>query len=258
MGGLQPELLYTGGEQSYNRVESDKEARVEAVRERYLEVVRRIREAAGAAGRDPAGITLVAVSKTVPPEVIAGLQPIGPVVLGENRVQEAQAKQPLLPGPDVFRWHLIGHLQSNKVNRAVELFEAVHSVDRLDLLHRLDRRCGETGRRLRVLLEVNLGGEASKSGCAEADVPLLLEAACSLPHLAVEGFMTIPPYREDPAEVRPYFRRLRQIRDEMAGRFGGKLPLRELSMGMSHDFDVAIQEGATLVRVGTAIFGARR
>ena len=230
---------------------------MEAVRERYREVIRRIREAAGSAGRDPDGITLVAVSKTVPPEVIAALRPLAPVVLGENRVQEAQAKLPLLPGPDVFRWHLIGHLQSNKVNRAVELFETIHSVDRLELLQRLNRRCGETGRRLRVLLEVNLGGESSKSGCVEEEVVPLLEAACSLPHLIVDGFMTIPPYRQDPEEVRPYFRRLREIRDRLAGRFEGALPLRELSMGMSHDFEVAIQEGATLVRVGTAIFGAR-
>lgn len=213
--------------------------------------------AAETSGRNPAEITLVAVSKTVPPGLIAALESFAPVVLGENKVQEAQAKQPLLPGLDVFRWHLIGHLQSNKVNRAVELFEAIHSVDRLDLLQRLDRRCGETGRRLRVFLEVNLGGEDTKSGCAAEEVAPLLEAACSLTHLLVDGFMTVPPYREDPEEVRPYFRRLRQIRDEMAGRFGGLLPLRELSMGMSHDFEVAIQEGATLVRVGTAIFGVR-
>lgn len=230
---------------------------MEAVRERYREVARRIREAAAAAGRDPAGITLVAVSKTVPPDVIAALRPFAPVVLGENKVQEAQAKRPLLPGPEVFRWHLIGHLQSNKVNRAVELFETIHSVDRLELLQRLNRRCEDTGRRLRVFLEVNLGGESSKSGCAEEEVLPLLEAACSLPGLIVDGFMTIPPFRQDPEEVRPYFRRLREIRDGVAGRFAGVLPLRELSMGMSHDFEVAIQEGATLVRVGTAIFGAR-
>jgi len=230
---------------------------MEEVRQRYREVLGRIRAAAERSGRNPAEVRLLAVSKTVPAERVAALQTMAPVLLGENRVQEAQHKQPLLPGRDVFQWHLIGHLQTNKANRAAELFDWVHSVDRADLLVRLDRRCQELGKQLPVLLEVNLAGEESKSGCLEVELPSLLEAAAALRHVVVRGFMAVPPYRDNPEEVRPFFRRLREIRDRMQSCCDPALRLRELSMGMSHDFEVAIQEGATFVRVGTAIFGPR-
>lgn len=230
---------------------------MEEIRQRYLDVLGRVHSAAERAGRNPADVRLVAVSKTVPAGQVAALQPMAPVLLGENRVQEAQQKQPLLPGRNVFQWHLIGHLQSNKANRAAELFDWIHSVDRRDLLERLEHRCLELGKRLPVLLEVNLAGEESKSGCREEELPSLLETAETLRQVVVSGFMAIPPYCDDPEEVRPFFRRLRVIRDRMQSCCGPSIRLAELSMGMSHDYEVAIEEGATLVRVGTAIFGSR-
>jgi pyridoxal phosphate enzyme (YggS family) len=254
---LQSELLYSLRPGAYNRPDDTLEERMETIREGYREVIRRIRQAAESAGRNAADVTLVAVSKTVPVEAIAALAPLAPVILGENRVQEAQAKQARLPGGGAFRWHLIGHLQSNKAIRAAELFEMIHSVDRLELLQRLERRCAELDKRLPVLIEVNLAAESSKTGCRPDEVPTLLDAACMLRHVRVAGFMAIPPFRENPDEVRPYFRQLRELRDRMSIRFGSGLELRELSMGMSHDFEAAIREGATLIRVGTAIFGAR-
>jgi hypothetical protein len=224
----------------------------DTIRERLLHGHERIRAAARRAGRDPASVTLVAVSKTVPAEVIRQALDAGVRILGENRVQEAKEKIAALP--EAATWHLVGHLQTNKAKLAVQLFEMIHSVDSVKLLQALDRHGSEAGKRLRCLVEVNLGGEASKSGTMEADARDLIGAARDLAHVQVEGLMTIPPLLPDPEEVRPYFRRLRALRDTLQGE---GCSLAELSMGMTHDFEVAIEEGATLVRIGTAIFGPR-
>lgn len=211
-----------------------------------------MRAAALRAGREPSSVTLVAVSKTVPAEVIRQALDAGVRILGENRVQEAKEKIGALPGAPT--WHLVGHLQTNKAKLAVQLFEMIHSVDSFKLAQALDRHGSEAGKRVRCLVEVNLGGEASKSGAMEGEARDLVRAARDLAHVQLEGLMTIPPFLPHPEEVRPYFRRLRALRDALQGE-GCSLP--ELSMGMTHDFEVAIEEGATLVRIGTAIFGAR-
>lgn len=202
----------------------------------------------------------MAVSKTVEPARIRQAIEAGVRVLGENRVQEAAAKIPVLEDIVVkhnVEWHLIGHLQSNKVRAAVELFSTIQSVDSLKLAARLDGLAGESGQRLPVFLEVNLGGEESKAGIASDEVLPLCEQVSKLAHLELKGLMAVPPFLDDAEQVRPFFRRLRQLRDQaqLAGivdrQFTG------LSMGMSNDFEVAIEEGATLVRIGTALFGAR-
>lgn len=223
------------------------------IAERVLRVRERIAAACAAAGRDPEGVTLVAVSKTQPPEAVRDAAACGLRVFGENRVQEAGFKIPLCPGH--LDWHLVGHLQANKARPAVRLFSTIHSVDSADLLRRIDAIAGEEGRRPRVLLEVNVSGEGSKNGMRPDDVPSALEAANGLHGVEVAGLMTMPPYCEDPERARGFFRALRELRDRCAARTGFTLP--ELSMGMSMDFEVAIAEGATLVRVGTDLFGAR-
>jgi PLP dependent protein len=224
----------------------------EGIRERLAGVSRRIEAAAGRSGRAASSVTLVAVSKTIPVEAIREAVAAGATILGENRVQEARDKIAALAGE--AQWHLIGHLQTNKAKLAVSLFDRVHSLDSIRLAHELDRHAGDAGRRLRCLVQVNVGGETQKNGAPEEEVRPLLEAASRLPHIAVEGLMAIPPFLSDPEAVRPFFRRLRELRDELASD-GFSLP--DLSMGMTHDFEVAIEEGATLVRVGTAIFGPR-
>lgn len=197
-------------------------------------------------------MTLVAVSKTVPVDILREGLAAGITILGENRVQEARDKIAALPGQAT--WHLVGHLQTNKAKLAVQLFERIHSLDSLRLAEALDRQAQQAGKVARCLVEVNLGGEESKSGTTEEAVRPLLEAAGRLAHLRIEGLMTIPPFLLDPEQVRPFFRRLHNLRDKLEGE-GFHLP--ELSMGMTHDFEVAIEEGATLVRIGTAIFGPR-
>ena len=224
----------------------------ETIRDRLLHVQERMHAAAARAGREPSSVTLVAVSKTMPVDVIRQAVEAGATILGENRVQEAAEKVAALPGAAV--WHLVGHLQTNKAKQAVQLFELIHSVDSVKLAQTLDRHGREAGKRIRCLVEVNLGGEESKSGTKEAGTRDLLAAARDLPNLQVEGLMAIPPFLPSPEEVRPYFQRLRALRDRLQGE-GFRLP--ELSMGMTHDFEVAIEEGATLVRIGTAIFGPR-
>ncbi len=231
--------------------------RVSTLCERYRDVMERIARAARAAGRAPESVRLVAVSKTVAADAIRELAALGPVILGENRVQEAAEKIPALAAGGAFTWHLVGHLQGNKARRAVELFAMIHSVDSVALLHRLETCCRETGRTLPVLIEVNVAGEAAKSGCRPEALPALVEAAGELAHVRVEGLMAVPPFLDDPEAVRPYFRELRRLRDAWAGRCRGAARLEELSMGMTNDFEVAIAEGATYVRVGTAIFGPR-
>jgi len=225
---------------------------VEGIRERLAQVQRRIVAAAARSGRPASAVALVAVSKTMPVEAVKEAIVAGVTMLGENRVQEAREKIAALPG--AAQWHLIGHLQTNKAKVAAGLFDRIHSLDSIRLADELDRHAEEAGRRLRCLVQVNVGGEVQKNGASEEEVRPLLAAAGRLPHIVIEGLMTIPPFLPDPEAVRPYFRRLRTLRDKLAAE-GFSLP--DLSMGMTQDFEVAIEEGATLVRIGTAIFGPR-
>ena len=218
----------------------------------------RIAAAACRAGRQPEDIALMAVSKTFPAERIREAYDAGLRMFGENRVQEFAGKANALRDLHSAEWHLIGHLQTNKATKAVELFAAVDSVDSLRLAQKLNASAQQLGKKLKVLIEINVGGEAAKSGVAPESLELeeLLSAAPELEHLEFRGLMTIPPFNDDPQEARPYFRKLRDLRDQITRRLPG-FNMRELSMGMSHDFEVAIEEGSTCVRVGTAIFGER-
>ena len=207
----------------------------------------RIARAAERAGRRAQDVLLVGVSKTVDVERIRQAIAAGIPALGENRVQEARGKVDEIGRP--VPWHLVGHLQTNKARDAVELFDVIHSLDRLELARELDKRAHARGRTVSTLAEVNVGGETSKGGLAPDGLGRLLEAVAGLTHVKVRGLMAIPPEAKDPEDARAWFRALRQL--------GEKHGLPELSMGMSGDFEVAIEEGATLVRVGTAIFGAR-
>ena len=213
----------------------------------------RIATACTQAGRSVESVRLLAVSKTYGPEAVRAAATAGQMLFGENRVQEAAAKIPECPGR--LQWHLIGHLQSNKAALAAQLFDWVHSVDSLKVLEALDRHAGEAGRRLDVLVQVNVSGERSKSGLAPDKTPEVLARGNELAHLQMRGLMTIPPLTADPEKARPYFRALREWRDRWAAELG--MDLDDLSMGMTHDLEVAIAEGATFVRVGTGIFGER-
>lgn len=226
------------------------------VHENLPRIQERIAEAAKRAGRRPEEITLIAVSKTHPANAIRQAYEAGVRHFGENRVQEWEGKRGGIQDLPAT-WHLIGHLQGNKAARAAKLFHSVDSVDELALAQRLDRARTELpqAERLRVLIEVRVGQEASKSGAEIADVPELAEKIAALPRLELAGFLCIPPFFENAEEVRPYFHRARQLRDAMQLRLGRALPV--LSMGMSHDFEIAIEEGATEVRLGTALFGTR-
>lgn len=221
---------------------------------RNLDQIReRIARAAESVGRRPEDIQLVAVSKTHPPETIREAIDAGQAVFGENRVQDALPKIDALP-PETI-WHFIGHLQSNKVRKALGQFALFHGVDNVDLARQMDRIAGELGLEARILLEVNVSGEESKFGFAPEALPAALEALTALPRLRIEGLMTMAPYAENPESARPHFARLRELRDALARTAG--LPLAQLSMGMSGDFEQGIAEGATIVRVGSAIFGER-
>ena len=228
---------------------------------RFASVKARIAAAAEECGRNPEEVTLIAISKTHPADVIKELIALGATDLGENRVQEAETKIPQVgrdAGETRPRWHLVGHLQANKARRALNLFDVIHSLDSIDLAQRLDRLCAELGREsLPLLIQVDLGHEETKTGVDEKELPQLAETVQQLERLELIGLMTLPPFFEDPKQARPYFRRLRELRDELAhkGAFGERRG--ELSMGMTHDFAVAIEEGATMVRIGTAIFGER-
>jgi pyridoxal phosphate enzyme (YggS family) len=215
----------------------------------------RIAQAARRAGRDAAETTLVAVSKTFPAEAIRGAYEVGLRHFGENRVQEWESKRPAL-GDLEATWHLIGHLQSNKARRAASLFSRIDSVDSAGLAEKLDAAATAEGKRLPVLIEVHLGGEATKSGVSEADLPALVQSVASLRNLELLGLMTIPPFFDEAERVRPFFRKLRELRDRLNQQ--RPAPLHVLSMGMSHDFEIAIEEGATEVRIGSALFGERR
>ncbi len=227
------------------------------INENVAKVQERISAACRRAGRRPEDVKLIAISKTVSAERIRQAYEAGLRDFGENRVQEAAAKRPALSDLTVT-WHLVGHLQSNKAKPARELFHWIHSIDSLRLAERLDKVAACRGERLPVLAEVNLGGEETKAGVTATDVVPLIEAVSRLETLEVRGLMVIPPFSEDPESARPYFRRLRELADQIAVRNLPNVALSELSMGMSHDFEVAIEEGTTMVRIGTAIFGPRR
>lgn len=228
-----------------------------SIRENLLRVQERIAAAAQRAGRRASEVTLIGVTKTHPAEMIRVTHEAGLRHFGENRVQEWEGKHDAVQDLDGAVFHLIGHLQSNKAARAAKLFDCVDSVDDWPLAERLHRARSESSnaRKLRVLVEVHIGGEESKSGAAMEELPALAEKVAGLAGLELAGLMCIPPFAENIEEARPYFRGLRELRDHLVERLGRKLPV--LSMGMSHDFEVAIEEGATEVRVGTAIFGAR-
>ena len=223
--------------------------------QRYHQILAAMAAAARRVGRDPTSVRLVGAAKTVPVERLRPVVAAGLAIVGENYLQEAKAKIAALDLP--VSWHFIGHLQTNKAAAAVKLFDLIHSVDRPSLAQALDRAAARLGKVQDILLEVNLGGEATKSGVAPEELAALLQCCAGLPHLRVRGLMTMPPWRPDPEEVRPYFRQLRQARDQLQALHLPGVELAELSMGMSDDFAVAIEEGATLVRIGTALFGRR-
>ena len=226
-----------------------------ALRTRLADVRARIARAAGRAGRDPASIRLIAVSKTFPAAYVRAAADAGQIDFGENKVQEALLKMDQTLDLDV-RWHLIGHLQSNKAKKAGR-FDVVHSIDGPALVERLDEAAQAAGRRIELLAQVDLAGEATKHGAREDELAAIFDTARTARACRFVGLMIIPPAVDDPEQARPYFRALRDVRDRLLARGVDASMLQELSMGMSHDFEVAVEEGATLVRVGTAIFGGR-
>ena len=227
-----------------------------SIKDNIARVQERIAAACQRRGRRPEDVKLVAISKTVPPERIREAYEAGLRDFGENRVQEAKAKRPPLADLAVT-WHLVGHLQTNKAKAARELFHWVQSLDSVRLAEKLHQAAAASGERLPVLIEVNLGEEASKTGVRATEILPLAEEVSRLNTLELRGLMVIPPFFEDPEQVRPYFRRLRELAKEIDTKNLPRVAMQELSMGMSHDFEVAIEEGATMVRVGTAIFGER-
>jgi PLP dependent protein len=229
------------------------------ITENVAVVCERIARAVKRAGRRTEDIALMAVSKTNPPENIRAAYDAGLRLFGENRVQEFAGKAEALRDLHDAEWHMIGHLQTNKAARTAELFHAVDSVDSLKLAEKLDAAARNLGRKLNVLVEINVGGETAKSGVApdSQDLEELLSAAPRLEALRFRGLMTVPPFADDPERARPYFRKLRELRDTIAARNLSAVSMDQLSMGMSHDFETAIEEGSTCVRVGTAIFGER-
>ena len=229
----------------------------ETLGERLASVRSRMEAAARRSNRSADQITLVAISKTQPTDTLKAGLISGITDLGENRIQEAEGKIIEL-GREAARWHLVGHLQTNKARRAIDLFDVIHSLDSAGLARRLDRLCVAEGREeLAVLIQIDLGGEETKTGIDPRELSELLDALSDCQRLRLIGLMTLPPYFENPECARPYFKTLRELRDELQlqGRFGERTG--ELSMGMSHDFEIAIEEGATMVRGGTAIFGER-
>jgi PLP dependent protein len=213
----------------------------------------RIHAACARAGRDPDSVTLLAVTKSHSPEAVAAAAQLGLNLFGENKVQEARAKIPLCPGK--LHWHFIGHLQSNKCREAVELFEMIQSVDSLPLAQEIAKRAEQAAKTMPILLEVNAAGEASKFGYAPEKLLVELEAINALGKIEIHGLMAVPPWSSDPEKSRPHFRRLREMKERCELILGASLP--HLSMGMSGDFEVAIEEGATMIRIGTALFGPR-
>ena len=225
-----------------------------SIEDRLSMIRERMHAACGRCGRDPSEVGLLAVSKTRGPDVIRAAAEAGLTVFGENRVQEARAKIPECPGH--LEWHLIGHLQRNKLRHAVELFSMVHSVDSLQLLEQMERVCEERGKTLPVCLQVNVSGEASKFGMTPEELPGVLEATTGFTRVEVVGLMTIPPASADLDKTRRHFAALRTLKEKCAG--PGGFPMQELSMGMSYDFEAAIEEGSTWIRVGSDLFGPRK
>ncbi len=225
----------------------------ESLSDRLAGVEERIRAACVRAGRERPDVRMLAVSKTFGPDRVREAAEAGLTLFGENRVQEAKQKIPLCPGR--LEWHMIGHLQRNKVRDAVRLFEMIHSVDSLRLLAAIEDAAAQAGKTIPVCLEVNVSGESSKFGMTPEELPGVLEASTGMMHVDVTGLMTMPPFTEEAQGARPYFVRLRELRDGCREEQGFELP--ELSMGMSHDFEVAIEEGATWIRLGSVVFGAR-
>lgn len=228
----------------------------EGLGERFADIKTRINKSLERSDRPSHDVTLIAISKTHPAETIQKLLNLGATDIGENRVQEAEAKIDTI-GRGKARWHLVGHLQANKARRAVKLFDVIHSLDSVELAQRLDRLCYEEGTKMQALIQVDLGLEETKSGVPESQLSELARVTSRCEHIRLIGLMTLPPYFEDPEQARPFFRKLaswrKQLKEE--GVFGWERG--ELSMGMTHDFEVAIEEGATMVRIGTAIFGER-
>ena len=224
-----------------------------SIKENLLKVMERIERAARRGGRDPKEIRLVAVSKTVEAARIKEAIEAGVSILGENYVQEAQKKIEEIGRP--VAWHFIGHLQSNKAKYAVRIFDMIHSIDSLTLAEELNRRAEQVGQVAKVMIEVNISGEATKFGTDEDRVMNIAKGILNLSHLSLGGLMTMPPYFDSPEMSRPYYIKLRELKEKMIKE---GIPMKGLSMGMSNDFEVAIEEGATYVRVGTAIFGQRK
>jgi PLP dependent protein len=222
----------------------------------HRKIMERVSQAAARAGRDAASIRLLAAAKSQDVELIRAAIAAGVSLIGENYVQEAAAAKATIPEP--VEWHMIGHLQRNKARSAIALFDLIESLDSIALARELDKEGRKAGRRVRAYVEVNLGGEESKTGIAKDKVPLLLQEAAQLANLTVEGLMIVPPYCENPEDARPYFRALRELFCCLQELRLPKTELKELSMGMSQDYAVAIEEGATIVRIGTALFGPRR
>jgi pyridoxal phosphate enzyme (YggS family) len=231
------------------------------VAENIARVRERMKAAATRAGRNVDEVSLMAVTKTVSPELIRAAYQAGLQVFGENRVQEFAEKVDSLRDLSNAEWHMIGHLQTNKAAKAAELFAAVDSIDSLRLAQKLNSAAQQqTAKRLEVLIEINVGGEVAKTGVApeSPDLEEILQSVPSLHHLEIRGLMTIPPFTNDPQESRPYFRRLRELQKQISDRALTGVSMNVLSMGMSHDFEIAVEEGSTCVRLGTAIFGERR
>lgn len=230
-----------------------------SISENLARIQERISNAAVRSGRYADSITLMAVSKTMAAERIREAYEAGVRIFGENRVQEFEGKAPALADLAEAQWHLIGHLQTNKAKKAVELFDGIDSVDSLRLAEKLNQAAEQAGKMLAALIEIKISTEESKSGIAvdSPELEELLREAPKFEHLQIRGLMTIPPYTEDPEGARPYFRRLRSLRETIVARNLPRIGMDVLSMGMSHDFEIAIEEGSTCVRVGTAIFGAR-
>jgi PLP dependent protein len=227
------------------------------LKQRLEQIKERIRLAAESCSRDPASIRLVAVSKTVPVETVREAIEAGATILGENYVQEAREKfDALIHYP--ASWHFIGHLQSNKAKYAVRLFDLIHSVDSLKLARALDKEAKKADKIQAILVQVNISGEGTKSGISASETPELLSQISRLENLSIKGLMTMPPYFYQPKKVQPFFAALRELRDRLQEKTLSNVSMDELSMGMSGDFEVAIEEGATLVRIGTAIFGERK
>ena len=222
----------------------------------YREISERIRQSAISKGRDPSDVRILAAAKAQEIKSIEAAITSGVLLIGENYVQEASLKRKSLPNN--VEWHMIGHLQRNKAKAAVEIFDVIESLDNAELARELDKEGRKRDVQVRAFIEINIGGEESKSGIAKSKAAELLRTIGQLDHVRIQGLMTVPPFRENCEETRPYFRELRELRDELNNLKLPNIDLRELSMGMTHDYLVAVEEGATIVRIGTALFGPRR